>query len=368
MVILLFIHLIFEITGITYVYRAVYYFTADIDDYKIFDNRKVIAGNYKPWPISENYNKVTMAPGLKDLLGSMNTVSFLVVKNGAIIYEKYWDDYSDSSRSNSFSMAKTIIGILTGIAIKEGKIKDLNQPVGNFLPEFNEGKKAKITIKHLLTMSSGLNWQESYLMPVSHTTEAYYGSDLWKLIQKLKVVKPPGTEFRYKSGDTQLMAFVLQEATNSSISDYASEKLWRPLNAKHNGLWSLDHENGMEKAYCCFNSNARDFARIGQLYLQNGYWNGTQLVQESYVKSSTTPPNLINNFGKEVSYFGYYWWLANYDGHPIYYARGILGQYIIVIPDIDVVAVRLGHNRGERSGYHFEEIFAIAKAMFNQYQ
>jgi CubicO group peptidase (beta-lactamase class C family) len=144
------------------------------------------------------------------------------------------------------------------------------------------------------------------------------------------------------------------------IAEYASEKLWKPMGAEQAAQWSLDHENGDEKAYCCFYSNARDFARFGKLYLNNGNWNGVQLVPDQYVKDSVTPAPLLEESGKPNRCYGYSWWLLpGYKGHDIFYARGILGQYVIVIPDKKIIIVRLGHKRGERlPDNHVDDVYA----------
>ena len=275
----------------------------------------------------------------------MKTIAYLIIRNDSICHEEYWDGYSDSSHTSSFSMAKTFISILVGIAIEEGKIKSLDESVGDFLPEYKEGNKSKITIRHLVTMSSGINFDESYINPIGFAAEAYYGSDLRKLIFKYDAEKEPGKKFEYLSGNTQLLGFVLSKATGMSVSDYASEKLWKSVEAEHDAYWSLDHMDGDEKAYCCFNSNARDFARIGKLYLDSGRYSGKQIVPEKYVLESILPAPTVDDNAPNNRY-GYSWWLMpNYKGHNIFYARGILGQYIIMIPDLKIIVVRLGKMR-----------------------
>lgn len=349
-----------------YVYRALYYNFADIDDNLIFEQRTISApAESQPWALSARYNKVKMPADLEQLHEELQSVAFLVVQNDSILYEQYWDGYSDESLSNSFSMAKSIVSALVGAAIKEGKIKSVEQPVGDFLPAFREGDKAKVKLKHLLWMSSGLNWDESYSNPFSMTTEAYYGSDLRKIISKLEAAEEPGKAYIYKSGDTQVLSFALEAATGKSLSEYAEEKLWKPMGARHNAEWSLDRVGGDEKAYCCFFSNARDFARIGRLYLHDGIWNGDTIIDPAYVKASLTPSGLLAaSNGERVDFYGYQWWLLpEYKGLSIFYARGILGQYIIVIPEKDVIIVRLGKKRGERLGSHPGEVLAMIDAV-----
>ncbi|GAB3527549.1 serine hydrolase [Pontibacter brevis] len=346
-----------------YVYRALYYNLADIDDNTIFEQRKIEAPQVaEPWPIARSYNTLTPPDELERLHNDLSSVAFLVVRNDSIVHEQYWDGYSDESLSNSFSMAKSIVSMLVGIAIKDGEIKSVEQPVADFLPEFREGDKAKIRIKHLLWMSSGLNWDESYLNPFSMTTESYYGTNLKKVINRLKAVEEPGQQFSYKSGDTQVLGFVLQAATGKSLSELAEEKLWKPMGAVHDAEWSVDRpDGGIEKAYCCFFSNARDFARFGKLYLHQGLWHGDTIVPPAYVQASLTPNGLSKaTDGKKVDFYGYQWWLMpDYKGQNIFYARGILGQYIIVLPDKNLVVVRLGKERGEVSDNHPSDVRAI---------
>jgi len=329
------------ISGRTYLFKAAYYNFAKIDDYKHFTNNTVATGNFQPWQVSKQYNKAVLPDTLTNLLENLKSVGLLMIKNDSIVCEKYWDGYSDSSLSGSFSMAKSITSLLIGVAIKEGKIKSVQEPVGDFLPEFKEGEKAKLKIIDLLTMSSGSNWDESYINPLSVTAELYYGADAYKTATGVKMVKQPGSIHEYKSGDTQLLGLLLEKATGSSLSNYAAQKLWQPLGAAHPALWSTDHEAGNEKAYCCFNSNTRDFARIGKLMLDSGKWKGVPIIDSDYYAKSITPCGISDNTGKACDYYGYQWWIDP-EHKEIFYARGILGQYIIVIPSKKIIIVRLG--------------------------
>ena len=195
-------------------------------------------------------------------------------------------------------------------------------------------------------MSSGSDWDESYANPLSITTESYYGSDLYKTATGVKIVREPGTYHSYKSGDTELLGLILAKATGKSVSEYASDVLWKPLGAEHPAKWSLDKKGGYEKSFCCFNTNARHFARIGQLMLDSGRWNGQAIIDSSYYMQSITACGIPDEGETPCDYYGYQWWI--YPNVPgVFYARGILGQYIIVIPSKDIVIVRLGHKRSE---------------------
>ncbi len=331
------------LSGKTYLFKAAYYNFSAIDDYTIFKNNTVAKAKLeKPWPLANQYNKQAYPDSLNNLLEELRTVGVLMIKNDSILFEKYWDGYSDSSLSGSFSVAKSITSILIGVAIKEGKIKSVNQAVGEFIPAFAEGDKAAVKIKDLLTMSSGTDWNESYWNPLAVTAEAYYGSDLVKTATEVKMDTQPGTFHKYKSGDTQLLGLILEKVTGKKLSEYAAEKLWQPLGASHDALWSTDGTNGNTKAFCCFNTNARDFARIGKFMLDSGKINGVPVIDSAYWKQSITACNIKDEKGLDCIYYGYQWWID--PQHPeIFYARGILGQYIIAIPSKKIVIVRLAH-------------------------
>lgn len=327
----------------TYLFKAAYYNFSAIDDYTIFENNKVAkAKEDKPWPLATAYNKNAYPDSLNNLLEDLSTVGVLMIKNDSILFEKYWDGYSDSSLSGSFSVAKSITSILIGAAIKEGKIKSVEQGVGDFIPAFAVGDKAAVKIKDLLTMSSGTNWNESYWNPLAVTAEAYYGADLMKTATDVKMVDQPGSLHKYKSGDTQLLGLILEKVTGKKLSEYAAEKLWQPLGASNDALWSTDGPNGNTKAFCCFNTNTRDFARIGKFMLDSGKINGVSVIDSAYWKQSITACNIKDAKGMACNYYGYQWWLD--PQHPeIFYARGILGQYIIAIPSKKIIIVRLAH-------------------------
>lgn len=330
-------------SGRTYLFKAIWYNFADIDDYKKFSNNTVTTGVHQPWDTAAAYNKASMPDSLRQMLKELETIAVLVIQNDSLVYEQYDEGYNDSSWSGSFSMAKSITSLLIGAALKEGKIHSLQDPVGNYLPEFASGKKATVKIIDLLTMSSGTDWDESYANPLSVTTQAYYGSDIYKVATNVNVIHTPGTLHSYKSGDTQLLGLILEKATGKSLSAYAAEKLWQPMGAEHPALWSTDHTGGSEKAYCCFNSNARDFARFGKLMLDSGRWKGTEIITPEYYTASIKPCMIPDEGGQPCDYYGYQWWIV--PGQPVFYARGILGQYVIVIPDKKLIVVRLGKKR-----------------------
>lgn len=322
----------------------------DIDELELFPKRIVSNGQPQPWNISVQYNKQKISDELLGKFAGYKTVAFVVMKNDSLLHEEYWEGNSEHSFANSFSMAKSINAILIGCALKDGLIKSLDQPVADFLPEFKVGEKSNITIKHLLTMSSGIDFKEDYISPLAWPAEAYYGDDVNGLTTKAKVKTTPGKIWYYKGGDAQLLGMILKHATGKNIADYAAEKLWIPIGAEDKAFWSLDKENGMEKVSCCFYTNARDYARLAKLYMNFGNWNGKQIVDTDYVKASVSPANLVDRAGKQSDQYGYQWWLMTHKGHGIFYMRGIRGQYVFAIPDLKMIVVRLGHKRAAKMG------------------
>ena len=341
-----------------YLRRALTHLLPKIDQYPIFENRTVKAGDPQPWIQSEAYNTVSIPEKYLPVFEQLGTVAYVIIKDSTLLFEQYWEDYSPESHSNSFSMAKSIVSLAIGAAIDDGFIKDVNQPVSNFFPEFQGYNGKPLTLRHLLTMSAGVDFDEAYSSPFSPTTKLYYGDDLQQIALGMKEIEEPGVNFIYQSGVTQLLAFIVEKATGENISSYVSRKFWTPMNAEEDALWSLDKKDGIEKAYCCFNSNARDFARFGQLILNEGEWNGGQLISSSYLKEATTPDTslLFKEYNETNHCYGFQFWHLTYNGMEIPYMRGILGQYIFIIPDLNAVVVRLGHKRSEtRSDQHYPD-------------
>lgn len=337
-----------------YARTALIYLNVGIDDYPIFHNRTVEAGDPSAWNHHPNYNTLQIPAELLDSILDNEPIAFVIIKDSMLLHEEYWDGYSNESLTNPFSASKSIVGILTGVAIDKGIINSVNDKVVDYLPDFNHDGNDKMTIKDVLEMSSGSSWEEEYSGLFTPTTAAYYGKQLEELMMEQSSVTEPGVSFRYQSGNTQLLALIITKSSGMSLSDFASKYFWTPVQAERDALWCLDHEDGLEKAYCCFNTNATDLARLGQLVLNDGMWNGKQVVSKQWLDESLAPAShLKDKNGEEVEFYGYQWWMLNHRGHEIKYARGILGQYVFIIPDMNVVVVRMGHIRSkEYIGHH----------------
>lgn len=323
--------------------------TANIYDYKDFDNRIILAGNPQPWQIHEGYNKTPLTDTLRAELERFNSDAFLVIKDGKIWYEEYWNDRTTNDISNSFSMSKTMVSMLLFKAIENGDIKSLEQPISDFIPKYkNDEFGKKCTVGDLSAMTSGYDWKEDYYFPLNPTAKAYFGKDIIGQITDRGFVKEAGGHFNYLSGNTQLLGIILEIATGKNLSTQLSEAFWVPLGMEKDAQWSLDGSAKTEKAYCCVNATAHDFAKFGQLFLQQGNWKGEQLLDLVHIEKMVKPNVEAFNTG-ESQIYGYSVWM-DYEHKPSFYAMlGHLGQRVIVVPDKNLVIVRLGHKKDKRA-------------------
>lgn len=337
--------------------RFVFYNFADIKDYKKFPSRalkapeqkfnfKIAAQNKSPKVIT---NKNRKDINFDDYIKDHKTVAFMIIQNDSIYYEKYFKGHDESSIVPSFSMAKSVISLLIGCAIDDGLIKSVNEPITNYLPQLQKNGLDKVTIKHLLQMTSGIRFNESYVNPFGHAASFYYGRKLSKSVNKLKLKDEPGTKFNYISGNTQALGMILEKALKGkTITDYLQEKIWLPLGMEFDASWSIDKKNnGVEKAFCCINARARDYAKFGRLYLNNGNWNGQQIISSNWVKESTK----IDTANGSAAFYQYQWWILGKQGD--YMAQGILGQFIYVNPAKHLIMVRLGKSTGKIVWWQF---------------
>lgn len=339
-------------------------------EYLIFDNRKVEVLDPKPLIRSKQYNTSRLPSEAESIFENFEAHAFVIIKNDSLIHEQYWDGYGDTSHTNGFSIAKTYCSVLLGCVLKDGFIKNLDEPVGKYISDFNSGEKAKITLRHLVTMTSGIDFDENYMSPFAYPAEGYYGTDLLKASCQYNVGEAPGKVFKYLSGNSALLGICITKAVGKPLSQYLSERLWKDLNCQQPAWWSLDKKDGQEKGFCCLNSNPTDFARMGMLYLNYGKWNGKQIVDSEYVAQSIEPFNCLEEDNTPNHTYGYNWWLTEYKGMKIYFARGILGQHVICVPDKKLVIVKLSRKRRPKSGlYHYpDDVGTCVQAALDMYR
>jgi CubicO group peptidase (beta-lactamase class C family) len=326
--------------------RFIFYNFADINDHKKFQSRALTADSLHYYFQTTNpgkFPKEINGTPFDQYLEKNNTVAFLIIQNDTIQYEKYFKGYNKQSIVPSFSMAKSVTSILIGCAIDQGLILSVDEPITKYIPELKKNGFDKVSIKHLLQMTSGIKFNESYINPFGDAASFYYGLNLRKAISKMTLKAEPGKQFEYISGNTQLLGLVLERALKGkTITSYLQEQLWTPLGMEYDASWSIDRKkNGLEKTFCCINARARDYAKIGRLYKNKGNWNGKQIVSQSWVEESTK----LDTANGSPQYYQYQWWLPtpNHD----FMAEGILGQFVYVNPAKDLIIVRLGKNEGK---------------------
>ena len=350
---------------------------ANIDDYKRFKNAPVAndPGNtysFKTGTDSLIFPKLTIKEDKyiwEEGLEKSHTVAFLVIRNDTLLYEKYFNKYTADTWVNSFSVAKSFVSTLVGIAIEDGLISSIDDPIGKYIPELGADYGA-VSIRHVLEMRSGVKYKEAYYSPFSDAAVDYYGTNIKKRYPKFELEAEPNTQFQYRSINTQLLAEVVENVSGMKISEYLEEKIWKPLGMESPASWSIDNKkDSTMKAFCCLNATARDFAKFGLLFLNEGDWQGKQIVSKEWVKQATTYDRPKNNF-----IYTYQWWTnrsydslgspgfdlsqmhdtISYQGQSYYrypdedfMADGHLGQYIYVNPEQRVVIVRLGTKSGK---------------------
>ena len=331
--------------------RAIVWMDADVMDYKRFPENRVEAGT--PLEISRSSANVaeellSAAPGndLNEFLTESQTAAFLVFGGGRLVYEEYFNGYKADSTVTSFSVAKSFIGTLVGLAIEDGSISDIDDPVTEYVPELldRDERFSRITIRHLLTMSSGLRWDEKGL-PWSDDAETYYGTDLRSLaIEDTEIVSPPGEEFVYNPYNTLLLGLVLERAVDESVTQQTQERLWQPVGAEADASWSLDStEHEFEKMESGFNATAVDMARLGLLYLNDGRVGNEQVVPENWIREAIA----FDDETDPSTEYGYQWWTYRDEEVGDWaLARGNKGQFIAVFPEIDLVIARFGMDFG----------------------
>lgn len=321
----------------------------DIYELNDFPYRTLSNRQPKVWPLSTHIGKIEPTAEQLTCAERNETVALLVLHHDSIVYEKYYEAHNKDAVSNSFSMSKSMVGMLFGCALQDQLIPSIDEPIGHYLPAYADTPFNQITIRHLLTMSSGLDFKESYGSLLGWPAKAYYGNDVNATVMQPVLKFAPGTVQEYKGGDTQLLGRILEKVTHERVADYAARRLWQPLGAEHEAYWSLD-EKGMEKVSCCLYATARDFARIVSLYMHHGQWNGQQLLDSAYVAQSLEPALLKGTEGQPKSDYGFQWWRMQHHGKQVFYMRGIRGQYVLAVPEEQLLVVRLGHKREEKKG------------------
>ncbi len=363
--------------------RFFIYNFSDIKDYKKFPEAEVARGEEvfefmkasdqanslnlpSEWPVKNNQYDFAEA------MEKSKTVAFIVIRNDSILYEEYFNGYDRESIVTSFSVVKSFVSALMGIAIEEGYVGSVDDPITRYLDYLEDPAFAKITIEHVLNMESGIDFNESYYSPFSDAAKFYYGRQLEKYLTKLEIARPPGESFQYRSVNTILLAQIIEKTTGMSLNEYMTTRLWEKLDTEFPASLSMDKKDGIAKAFAGLNARAIDFAKFGRLFLNEGKWQGEQIVPIDWVRKSGQL-----DAGKNFTQYSYQWWKPRYYQYysdtityqepfriveeaerkyvvkPVdyYSAVGHLGQYVAVVPEKNMVLVRFGKKEGKLDWY-----------------
>jgi CubicO group peptidase (beta-lactamase class C family) len=353
-----------------YLTRTIFWGESDYQDLERFPARTIHkappVSHFDKLPADNPYASQIEAIGgdssngsLESYLQASGTTAFLVVHDDKLLYERYFNGYDQRSVNTSFSMAKSFASALVGIAIDEGHIKSVDEPITNYLPELlKKDKRFKsISIRNLLTMSSGIKYEEGATLPWSEAaddTKTYYSTDLRELALNSQIEGKAGQYFEYNNYNPLLVGMILERATGMHVAGYLQEKLWKPMGMEADGSWSLDSKrDGFEKMESGVNARARDFARFGILFAKEGNWRGKQLISRGWVQESTRPDTSMD----PSQDYQYFWWVNTPEGKNHFSAQGNYGQYIYVAPEKDLVIVRLGKEEGEKGYGYWTDLF-----------
>lgn len=291
---------------------------------------------------------------LDEMVKLHHTLSFMIIRADTILFEYYAPGYNDSALVSSFSIAKTFVSTLIGIAIQEGAIKGVDESITDFIPELKDKGFSPITIEDLLKHTSGIRFSKQRFNPASDNAQFYYTKNLREKMLEATIEEPPDLHFDYQSENYQLLGLIIERATHQTLSNYLQAKLWQPLGMESDAYWNTDNkgDSAIEKAFCCLNATTRDFARLGRLFLNNGNWNGKQILSRKWITEATHPDT--TDGGK----FNFqYNWLSGPKKYGSYYAAGLYGQYIHVYPEKNLIIVRFGKQDLEYNPAYWKSLF-----------
>lgn len=350
-----------------YVYRVLAWRESDAFDWQKFPAHELTAApepyhfESRPDPrVAALFEELSGVPDWNTFLAENDTQAFIVIQDGTVLYETYFNGAQRDSIVTSFSVAKSFVSALIGVAIKDGYIDSVDDPVTLYLPELAERDERfnQITLRHLLLMASGLEYREfrPLLLNGDDPLTTYYPDQRQLALENTHIIEQPARHFLYNKYHPQLLGMVLERATGRTVTDYLQEKIWNPAGMEFGGSWSTDSKaSDFEKMETGLNARAIDFAKFGELFLNGGLWRGEQVIPKEWVSESTGPQISYNDsyYSKWFAtlpgkaYYSYMWWGAERpEGAYDFAAKGDKGQYIYVSPAKRLVIVRNGIDYG----------------------
>jgi CubicO group peptidase (beta-lactamase class C family) len=389
--IVLFLATLSIIYSTRYVYRLIRFNVADVYDYAYFNNREIEASKNafsferdldEPFAESLFHKRIKDAgfSGLTEWAEASQTTALIIIRRDTLLYEEYFNGFSRESYFHSQSMAKSFISLLIGFAIEDGYIESVNDPMTTYMPELMErdARFGDITIRDLLMMRSGLKYREAYLpglgihAPWHDEAVGYYHGNVRKLLlRRVKVARDPGQTFQYCNYNTSYLGLIIERSTGKTVSEYLEEKLWSQL-MEYDALFSIDSKrSGFEYMPSRLMARAIDYARFGRLILEEGSWNGRQIISSDWILESTREDTSVPREdypewmgqGSERTYYNYQWWgHTNMDGSYQFFAAGNLGQNIYILPDEELIIVHCGMSYAHYNEEYLRDASRVARS------
>ncbi len=266
---------------------------------------------------------------VNEYVESQKVVGLIVVKDGAIVYERYELGNTEESRWISYSVSKSVTSMLVGAAVKDGYIENIDEMITDYVPRLKNSSYDQSSIRNVLQMASGVTWDEDYADPESDVnTMSWATLDAYEYLRDKKRAAEPGEVFNYNTAESNLVGDVVRSAVGNNLSTYLAERIWKPFGMEHDAYWALTEAGGGEFGGCCINATLRDYARIGLFAMNGGVLaDGTEVLPEGWMADSTSP-------SKGYERYGYFWWLR---GGQTFAASGIFGQQIHIDPANNLV-------------------------------
>lgn len=344
----------------TYLGRWVAWNFSDIKDYEKFPSRKVFnagpvfhftsgADKSPLKTVTYTFKDKKITKAITDFVDQTETTALIVIKNDTIQFEGYGNGYTRSSINTSFSIAKSITAMMMGVAIDEGAIQSLDDPITKYLPELvnSDPKLQSVTLSNLLMMQSGFYYRDHDLV-WGDKPKNYYHPCLRSRVLNVKLDEAPGERWQYMGYNPIMCGMILERVTHQTVSNYFHEEIWKKLGMEFEASWSMDSDaDQMEKMESGVNARAIDFAKLGRLMLNGGNWNGEKVISKDWVDDCTTLEGSVKAW--EGVYYKNFWWIyAANENHPqSFAATGHLGQYIFVSPEEQTIIVRFGKSEGK---------------------
>jgi CubicO group peptidase (beta-lactamase class C family) len=350
---LLILIVVILIMSFTYIGRYIFWNFADVGDYKKFPSITIhhwggpfyFRHSHVPyaWELPAKFAGDEEGRDLDAFLANHQTLAFIVIRNDTLLTEKYFDGFSRESVIPVFSVAKSVVSALVGIALEEGLLGSVDDPITRYVGGLTEKGFDEITLEHLLNMRSGIIYSESYFNPFSEMAKFYYGRHLDRYVLKSRIREAPDLHYDYISVNTQLLAMALENQAGIPLPQYLEEKIWKKIGMEYDASWSIDSKKHQRvKSFCCLNARPLDLAKFARLYLNEGNWEGDQIISREWVRRSIS----IDNDSRDSRGYPYhYHWRVLEDGS--FFAKGILGQYIYIDPSRNLIMMRLGKKEAD---------------------